>query len=62
MHIHHAYIGAGLMAWSAVATAFKVLIIGEFNPWLAFAGFILGGILLAHDLHWHLSHREKVKK
>jgi hypothetical protein len=44
------------MVWSAIATAFKTLIIGEYNPWLAFVGFLAGGIILAHDLHWHLSH------
>ena len=59
MHIHHAYIGLFLMAWSLAAILFRALLIGEYNPWLAWGGLILGTGLFVHDLWWHLTHRKR---
>lgn len=59
MHIHHAYIGLGLMVWSLVAIFFHALIIGAYNPWLAGGGLVVGTGLFVHDLWWHLTHRKK---
>ena len=58
MYIHHGYIGVFLIFWSVAAIGFKTLIIGEYNPWLAWGGLLLGIVLLVHDVLWHWRHRK----
>jgi hypothetical protein len=59
LHIHHGYVGAFLILWSlAVIVGFRSLMIGEYNPWLAWGGLLLGIVLLVHDVLWHMRHRE----
>jgi hypothetical protein len=43
------------VGWSALAAGFRLFLVGEYNPWLARAGFLVGGALLIHDLYWHLN-------
>jgi hypothetical protein len=57
LRVHHGYVGAFLLGWSALTAGFGVLVIGEYNPWLALMGFLAGGGLLVHDLCHHLSRR-----
>lgn len=59
MRIHHAYMGIVLIFWSVAVLGFKALMIGEFNPWLAWGGLLIGIALLSHDVLWHFRHREK---
>lgn len=58
LHIYHAYIGVFLIVWSVAVIGFKALMIGEYNPWLAIGGLLLGIVLLVHDVLWHLRHRK----
>lgn len=58
MHIHHAYIGLGLMIWSIAVIGFGALMIGEYTPWLAWGGLFLGVALFVHDILWHITHRK----
>jgi hypothetical protein len=60
LHIHHGYIGAFLVGWSILTTGFGIFVMGEYNPWLALMGFLIGASLLIHDFHHHLSHRGEV--
>ena len=59
LHVHHAYIGLFLMAWSLAVIFFRVGVIGEYNPWLAWGGLVLGMVLFIHDVLWHVIHRKK---
>ncbi|MDI6642814.1 MAG: hypothetical protein QMD95_02025 [Candidatus Hodarchaeaceae archaeon] len=58
MRIHHGYIGIVLIVWSIVVIGFGRLMIGEFNPWLAWGGLLLGVALVVHDVLWHAKHRK----
>jgi hypothetical protein len=57
-HIHHGYIGGFLIMWSSAVIFFRTLMIGDYNPWLAWGGLLLGVGLLIHDVLWHMRHRE----
>ena len=59
MHIHHAYIGIVLILWSTAVIWTGALMIGEFKPWLAWGGLLLGVGLLVHDVLSHAKKREK---
>jgi hypothetical protein len=56
LRFHHGYIGLALIIWSTLAYLFRIGVIGEYNPYLAMFGFIVGVILIVHDVWWHLEH------
>ncbi len=56
LHKYYVYIGALLMGWSGLATGFRAMIIGDYNPYLAATGFLIGGALLAYSINRRLSH------
>jgi hypothetical protein len=59
LHIHHAYIGLFLVIWSVAVIGFRAFMIGDYNPWLAWGGLLVGAVLVVHDTLWHLRHRGK---
>jgi hypothetical protein len=43
-------IGLVLIVWSVLVIGFQVAMIGEYRPWLAYGGLVLGLLLLAYDV------------
>jgi hypothetical protein len=60
LRIHHGYIGFTISYLVYFSTSFSHLfrigVIGEYNVYLAMFGFIVGVILIVHDVWWHLEH------
>ncbi len=56
MNVYSTYIGVLLMGWSGLTTGFRAMIIGDYNPYLSAAGFLIGGAILAYSVNRRLSH------
>lgn len=59
MHIHHAYVGLGLIIWSVAVIGLGAFMIGEYILWVAWGGLLLGIALFVHDALSHLAHRKR---
>jgi len=50
MRFYGAAIGLVLIVWSILVIGFRVAMIGEYRPWLAWGGLVLGILLFVCDV------------
>jgi len=59
MRFYCAAIGLVLTVWSILVIGFQVAMIGEYRPWLAWGGLVLGILLLAYDVQISMRLRKR---
>ena len=59
MRFYCAATGLVLIVWSILVIGFQVAMIGEYRPWLAWGGLVLGLLFLVYDVWRSLRLRKR---